>query len=252
MKKILFTLAVLTCTVSAIAEEPGVAAKAELTPAQKKLQIIKGGEKIAKPGTQKGVVTVVDAQKRASSDWISAAADYLARETHFRIELRQGAFDAAKPTVYGEMTIYVIDDPNLPRSVVAPEDRWAYCNIAKIYSDKPAFFEARTKKSLSRVFAMLCGGMSSNYAISLVGPMPKVTDLDVIPNEHIPVDVTIRMNPYMEKFGVTPALMKPYKLAVEEGWAPQPTNDVQKAIWDKVHSVPATPMKIEFDSKKGR
>ena len=43
-----------------------------------------------------------------------------------------------------------------------------------------------------------------------------------------------------------------YRKACQEGWAPAPTNDIQKAIWDKVHAVPATPMKIEFDPKKGR
>jgi hypothetical protein len=44
----------------------------------------------------------------------------------------------------------------------------------------------------------------------------------------------------------------PYKLACEEGWAPAPTNEYQKAIWDETHAIPANPMKIEFDPKKGR
>ena len=43
-----------------------------------------------------------------------------------------------------------------------------------------------------------------------------------------------------------------YQKACEEGWAPLPTNDVQKAIWDKVHAVPKNPMKIEFDPKQGK
>ena len=52
--------------------------------------------------------------------------------------------------------------------------------------------------------------------------------------------------------GVTPARKGIYEAACQQGWAPAPTNDIQKAIWDKVHAVPATPMKIEFDPKKGR
>ena len=43
-----------------------------------------------------------------------------------------------------------------------------------------------------------------------------------------------------------------YKEACEEGWAPAPTNEIQKAIWDKVRATPKNPMKIEFDPKKGR
>ena len=34
--------------------------------------------------------------------------------------------------------------------------------------------------------------------------------------------------------------------------APAPTNEFQKAVWDKVHAIPQNPMKIEFDPKKGR
>ena len=257
MKKITFTLVALACAFCTVAEEVQPVERKQLTPEQKaalnkKVQILKGGEKIAKPGTQRGVITIVNAQQRASREWIAATTDYLKRETKYNIVLKDGEFDAANPVVQGQMTVYVIDNPNLPRSVVAPDDRWAYCNVAKVHSEKPAFFEARTKKSLSRAFAMLCGGMSSSYSISLVGPMPKVGDLDVIPTEQIPVDVTIRMEPYMEKFGVTPATMKPYKIAVEEGWAPAPTNEVQQAIWDQTHTIPKNPMKIEFDPKKGR
>ena len=217
-----------------------------------RISILKGGEKIVKPGTQRGTVAIVNAQGRASEQWILSAIKYLARETRFNIVCVKGDFDYSSPKAVGDMTIYVIDNPTLPRIVVAPDDRWAFCNVAKLQTDKAPFFEARTKKALSRSFAMLCGGMSSSYAISLVGPMPQVSDLDVLPNEHIPIDVTMRMNQYMGKFGVTPALMKPYKIACEEGWAPPPTNDVQKAIWDKVHAIPDKPITIEFDPKKDK
>lgn len=82
--------------------------------------------------------------------------------------------------------------------------------------------------------------------------MPKVADLEVLPNEHIPVDVTIRMNQHTEKFGIPPAIMKPYKIACQEGWAPQPTNDIQRTIWNQAHQVPDKPITIEFDPKKDK
>ena len=43
-----------------------------------------------------------------------------------------------------------------------------------------------------------------------------------------------------------------YAAACRMGWAPPPTNDIQRVIWDKVHAVPAKPMKIEFDPKTGK
>ena len=41
-----------------------------------------------------------------------------------------------------------------------------------------------------------------------------------------------------------------YRKACQEGWALAPTNDVQKAIWKEVHSIPDKPMTIEYKPKK--
>lgn len=38
----------------------------------------------------------------------------------------------------------------------------------------------------------------------------------------------------------------------EAGWAAQPTNDYQKAVWDQVHALPDKPLTIEFDPKKDK
>jgi hypothetical protein len=78
-----------------------------------------------------------------------------------------------------------------------------------------------------------------------------ICDLDLV-EEFIPGDTAYACVARLIKVGVTPIRLVTYAKACKEGWAPQPTNDVQKAIWDKVHAMPATPMKIEFDPKKGR
>ena len=44
----------------------------------------------------------------------------------------------------------------------------------------------------------------------------------------------------------------PYRQACKEGRAPVPTNDVQRAIWNKVHQIPDSPLVIEFDPKRDR
>lgn len=219
---------------------------------KRNMEIRRGGPKIARPGTLKGKIAVVNSQSAADNAWIEDAVEYLRKETNFSIELHNGEFTFPKPKVVGDSTLYVIDDPSMPRVLVASEDRWSMMNVAPLKNSKPAFFEARVKKEVSRAFAMLCGGMSSAYGISLVGPVTKSEDLDIFPNGKLPIDIVMRMEPYMSGLGVVPAKLVPYRVACEEGWAPAPTNDVQKAIWEKVHAVPATPMKIEFDSKKGR
>ena len=54
------------------------------------------------------------------------------------------------------------------------------------------------------------------------------------------------------RLGILPVRTTTYLQACQEGWAPMPTNAVQKAIWEKVRAIPQSPMKIEFDPKKGR
>ena len=57
---------------------------------------------------------------------------------------------------------------------------------------------------------------------------------------------------YLRAIGVKPAEKTTYRKACHEGWAPPPTNEVQKAIWEQIHSSPDKPIKIEFDPKKDK
>lgn len=239
-----------------LAENEAEAVKVKVDPAKRaaaleKVAILQGGPKVEKPGSRKGVVTVVNAQTRADSKWIDAGISYLAHDTRMAIEQKTGAFELPSPKIVGDMSVYVVDDDKLPRVLVAPEDRWAMVNVAPLYTEKTQFFEARVKKELSRVFAMLCGGMSSSgYKLSLAGPIVKPDSLDVFPNETLPFDVTMRIAPYMEAWGVTPAVLKPYKLACQEGWAQPPTNKVMRAVWEEVHAVPTNPIVIKPETVK--
>ena len=68
----------------------------------------------------------------------------------------------------------------------------------------------------------------------------------------VPPDVFPRMLHYIGALGIRPVVQATYKKACQEGWAPAPTNDVQKAIWEKVHAIPDKPITIEFDPKKDK
>ena len=61
-----------------------------------------------------------------------------------------------------------------------------------------------------------------------------------------------RMYSGMGRFGITRERRVPYRVAVQEGWAAQPTNDYQKAIWQEIHAIPDKPITIEFDPKKDK
>ena len=81
---------------------------------------------------------------------------------------------------------------------------------------------------------------------------PGLQDVYTLENT-LPKDVTCRMAKYLKSRGVTSSVMTTYKSACEQGWAPAPTNDVQKAIWERAKSDkergPTNPIRIEATKK---
>ena len=206
---------------------------------------------LEKPGTAKGSIVYVNCQKKAPKAWIDESMAYFAEVTKFKIAYSEGSFDLKNPRVEGNSTIFIIDDETLPPVLVAPESRWALVNITPIAKEqRPIFFEQRTKKELSRAFAYLCGATGSKYERSLTRGITNQAELDKNYDYELPMDIVQRFWDYMKPLGVVPAQRATYLKACQEGWAPAPTNDVQKAIWDKVHALPTEPIKIKPEEKK--
>lgn len=80
-------------------------------------------------------------------------------------------------------------------------------------------------------------------------PVLSASELDKIPVDVIGLDVLPAVSRAAEQFGIGRFRRTTYLKACQEGWASAPTNDIQKAIWNKVHEVPDKPIKIEFDPK---
>ena len=152
------------------------------------------------------------------------------------------------------VVVVVVDDETTPAMLVAPEDHWGVVNVAKLVDDLPTekaktrFIGSRTTKEAIRAFSLLCGGGSSQFP----GNMMNATSLRKLDTtvDSIPVDMVGYYQEYLKTLGVTVRATTNYKTACREGWAPAPTNDVQKAIWDKVHAMPSEPLKIKPEEKK--
>ncbi|MCL2104224.1 MAG: hypothetical protein FWH21_04115, partial [Kiritimatiellaeota bacterium] len=59
-------------------------------------------------------------------------------------------------------------------------------------------------------------------------------DLDALKPQTISPEPMNKIMAQAAKLGISPGRMTSYRRAVEEGWAPAPTNDFQKAIWEEV------------------
>ena len=213
-----------------------------------------GGE-LVKPGSRKGQIVVVNCQKAVDTAILDEGIAYLVKETKFDIIRGTGEFILPKPKLTGDFSMFVVDDANLPTMLLAPENKWAALNVAPLRTgrgEQQAFLKARVLKEMSRTFAGLCGGISSNYPDSLTTGIYNLDQLDRQEDNRLSVDVISRFGPCLLNAGITPAIITSYRVACKQGWAPVPTNDVQKAIWEEMHKLPEKPIKIDFDPKKGK
>lgn len=210
----------------------------------------KTGGKLKEPNTQKGRFVYVNCQKDVAPEFLAAHAQKIATALKVAIDVEDGSFALPNPPVKGEACLFIVSDPALPMSLVAPESRWAMVNLAPLKTQKKQFFDARVKKELSRAFSFLAGAPNSQFEMALTGCVVKPEGLDELANDDIPFDVMRRIESYMRGYGIAPYKLTSYRKACQEGWAPSPTNDVQKAIWDEVHELPTKPIKIEFNPKR--
>lgn len=254
MKKLVFlsALAVAMCAYSQETAPTAESVKPKPTPQQRKemFQRRMGGF-VKDTRAQKGCVVIVDAQSEAKTEWMEATAKYFDEEVMITVKVEKGEFDLYDPVLKGEATVFVVKDEKLPMSLIAPEAKWAMVNVAKIASDKPAFYEARTKKELTRAISFVLGGADSQYPDSPTAAFLSANDLDRNMDPRLPVDVIDRFKKNMGKLGIAPYTTTTYRAACKAGWAPEPKDDNQRAIWEEYHSKPTEPIHIKFDPKKG-
>ena len=258
MKRVIVTAA-LCAAFCCGAAEPGTGEAGKKSVSRENF-LRKTGGRIVKPGSRQGVIVFADAQNRIAATNFTMLADSLARGTGYDIRYVKVAAGTKPQDVCGaqkaNLAVVAVDDDESPALVVAPEDGWAAVNVAKTAKGlmteaaRAKFHASRTRKEMLRAYSLLCGGGSSQCPGNAMN-CAKQTELDLC-GEQIPYDLASNHKRYLAELGVTPVVTVPYSKACREGWAPAPTNEYQKAIWDKVHAIPKNPIKIEFDPKKGK
>ena len=148
--------------------------------------------------------------------------------------------------------VSVIDLIGWGSILVAPEDGWAQVNVAALAKDNPSqdVLEKRLRKEIWRAFVILLGGGNARLAGDLMRPIASLKDLDASPNLVPGPEAFNAVIDSARARGITQIRRSTYKQACEEGWAPAPTNDAQRAIWEKVHALPTEPLKIKPETAK--
>ena len=146
--------------------------------------------------------------------------------------------------------VFVDEWDDAPALLVAPEEAWAKINVKKLKEGDPSaeVLAKRIQKEVWRGAAIAMGGSDAMMQPSLMRSIKNNKMIDVAPDKPTP-DTFNKMIAFAKdrEFGIVTKAT--YRAACKAGWAPAPTNDVQKAIWAQVHQLPDNPIKIEFNPK---
>jgi len=144
------------------------------------------------------------------------------------------ALEALKDPAVASVVV-VGDSAGYPALLIAPESRWALVNVAALGGPDtaPDTLAERTRKEVWRAFGYLMGAAHSNFEACLMKPVLAPADLDALIGKGLSPEPFNKILAHAQKLGIKPARMTTYRKAVEEGWAPAPTNDFQKAIWEE-------------------
>jgi len=187
---------------------------------------------VKRPNTQVGRIVYVNCQKTVDAAVLRDNAAKFEAELNFGIDVEDGTFSVSSPSVRGNASLFVVDDPALPTLLAAPEDRWVMVNLSKVVrsSDDANVRASRVTKELSRGFAFLGGAYISQFNRTLLDYMPNLEALDTYRDWQLPYDALQKMRKFLPVYGLQPFEPVSYRDACYEGWAAAPKDEWQRAI----------------------
>lgn len=212
---------------------------------------------VVQPGSQKGIFSFVNTQNLLDRAEIENVAKQAAEALQIKVIVSE-AQPASPETLLkasdGALAVIVVADETTPTMLLAPEDGWGVVNVKRLDkfstpSAREKFFGARCRRELMRAFAQVAGGTGSEYPGNVCS-VTKVEELELA-EEGLPIDKITAAQRFLKSRGYAPTRKVPYFKACLEGWAPAPTNDAQRAVWQKIHAIPDKPIKVEYDPAKG-
>lgn len=134
-----------------------------------------------------------------------------------------------------QAAVFIVDQSDLPTFVVVPEGNYAVVNVAALAADKPAedVLARRVCREMWRGLAYVAG-IDSMDDICVVHPVSNLKELDGLKANALSQEYLMRVKMFLPKIGIKPTKRCTYRQACEEGWAPPPTNQYQKVIWDSI------------------
>ena len=229
-------------------------AAAPTQPAQKKPRrktIAELGGIVAMAPTGR-VIRVANAQKRVPATVLADTASVIQNALGFPVEVSDSDGVARRDDKTAAIILVGDRGVDSPRILVAPEEGWAAVNTEALAADGAtgSNYNLRVTKEIWRSLCIMLGASDSMFQPCLLAPVHSLADLDGLGCTVPSPEPFGKMSKNAIALGCQRQYRATYKRACEEGWAPAPTNDVQRAIWKQVHELPTEPIRIKPETKK--
>ncbi len=212
--------------------------KAELRKARRERRLAESGGVVERNVQGSSALIVNAAQGAIPMEFVEEAAASIRGLVLVKVETAVGEPSRShRPTAEHPVVVAVVKDSASDATIlVAPEQNWATLNVAPLLRDNPPreVLAARMHKEIWRATAMAMGAANSMMQPCLLRQINTLRELDHTKNMLPSPQPVNNMIEVADKLGIVRVHRATYRKACEEGWAPAPTNDVQKAIWEKV------------------
>ena len=199
------------------------------------------------------VVRVVNDQRLVDKETVLRLSDMMCQTIGMSIEVVEAG---AAPNPKEAARIYLVENNSAPVLLIAPEDKEGTLNVSRLTKDKPdrKLLDNRFAKEYWRVMGMTLGSFISNLSPCIMRNIFSLKDLDADPSVCPSPVIYDKIQQTCRKLGITRSRRISYRRACLEGIAPPPTNDIQKAIWERIKADkergPTNPLTIPPPKKK--
>ncbi len=209
------------------------------------------------------IIRIVNAQRRVPEVALTPVCQSMGRMLNMPVEVSSIEATNAKDAVSKGfklpetgVVVALVATEGIPSLIVAPEEGWAMVNVSSLADDLPPeqVLVERLQKEVWRAAALACGGCISYTQPCLLTTVMKPSDLDGLKLQNPSPEAIMKMCNAAPSRGIKPVKKATYRRACQDGWAPAPTNDIQKAIWNQFKADkergPTNPITIPPPSQK--
>lgn len=133
-----------------------------------------------------------------------------------------------------------------PRLSVFPEDRVALINSDRL---SPILREKLLVREISRAIGFTGGTGYAQYRGCVMQPAFSEAEIAALMGDVLQPMTLQNYKKFENRYGMKRTRLVSYEVACYEGWAPEPTNEVQKVIWtevkDELSKAPTKPIRIQ-------